>query len=43
MAAMVDRDLLRYHDVHAAGDTPSALFAIRPVDLGRVAVGPSPA
>jgi len=35
----VDRDLLRYDLVYAAGGTPNALFAIRPPDLVRVSGG----
>ena len=39
LTAIVDRDLLRYDLVHAAGGTPNAMFPIRPADLVRVAGG----
>ena len=39
LTTVVDRDLLRYDVVHAAGGTPHAMFPIRPVDLVRVAGG----
>jgi prolyl-tRNA editing enzyme YbaK/EbsC (Cys-tRNA(Pro) deacylase) len=39
LTAIVDRDLLRFEVVHAAGGTPNAMFPIRPVDLARVAGG----
>jgi len=35
----VDRDLLRYDLVYAAGGTPNAMFPIRPMDLVRVSGG----
>jgi prolyl-tRNA editing enzyme YbaK/EbsC (Cys-tRNA(Pro) deacylase) len=39
LTTVVDRDLLRYDVVHAAGGTPHAMFPIRPEDLVRVAGG----
>jgi prolyl-tRNA editing enzyme YbaK/EbsC (Cys-tRNA(Pro) deacylase) len=39
LATLIDRDLLRFGVVHAAGGTPSAMFPIRPVDLVRVSGG----
>ena len=39
LATIVDRDLLRYEIVYAAGGTPNAMFPIRPADLVRVAGG----
>lgn len=39
LATIVDRDLLRYERVYAAGGTPNAMFPIRPADLVRVAGG----
>jgi prolyl-tRNA editing enzyme YbaK/EbsC (Cys-tRNA(Pro) deacylase) len=39
IAAVVDRDLLRYEIVYAAGGTPNAMFPIRPPDLVRMADG----
>jgi prolyl-tRNA editing enzyme YbaK/EbsC (Cys-tRNA(Pro) deacylase) len=39
LTTIVDRDLLRYDVVHAAGGTPNAMFPIRPADLVRVAGG----
>ena len=39
LTTVVDRDLLRYDVVHAAGGTPHAMFPIRPADLVRVAGG----
>ena len=39
LTAIVDRDLLRYDLVYAAGGTPNAMFPIRPEDLVRVAGG----
>ena len=39
LTTIVDRDLLRYRIVHAAGGTPNAMFPIRPDDLVRVAGG----
>ncbi len=35
----IDRDLLRFEVVYAAGGTPNALFPIRPADLVRVSGG----
>ncbi len=35
----VDRDLMRYDLVHAAGGTPNAMFPIRPPDLVRASGG----
>jgi prolyl-tRNA editing enzyme YbaK/EbsC (Cys-tRNA(Pro) deacylase) len=35
----VDRDLMRYELVHAAGGTPNAMFPIRPPDLVRASGG----
>ena len=39
LVAIVDRDLLRYDRVFAAGGTPNAMFPIHPADLVRVAGG----
>jgi prolyl-tRNA editing enzyme YbaK/EbsC (Cys-tRNA(Pro) deacylase) len=39
LTTIVDRDLLRYDVVHAAGGTPNAMFPIRPADLVRVVGG----
>jgi prolyl-tRNA editing enzyme YbaK/EbsC (Cys-tRNA(Pro) deacylase) len=39
LTAIVDRDLLRFEVVHAAGGTPNAMFPIRPPDLVRIAGG----
>jgi prolyl-tRNA editing enzyme YbaK/EbsC (Cys-tRNA(Pro) deacylase) len=39
LTAIVDRDLLRYDVVHAAGGTPNAMFPITPAELVRVAGG----
>jgi prolyl-tRNA editing enzyme YbaK/EbsC (Cys-tRNA(Pro) deacylase) len=39
LTTIVDRDLLRYDRVYAAGGTPQAMFPIRPADLVRVAGG----
>jgi prolyl-tRNA editing enzyme YbaK/EbsC (Cys-tRNA(Pro) deacylase) len=39
LTTIVDRDLLRFDVVHAAGGTPNAMFPIRPDDLVRVAGG----
>jgi len=36
---LVDRDLLQFARVHAAGGTPNAMFPIRPQDLVRVSGG----
>jgi prolyl-tRNA editing enzyme YbaK/EbsC (Cys-tRNA(Pro) deacylase) len=39
LRTFVDRDLLRYAVVHAAGGTPRAMFPIAPADLVRVSGG----
>jgi prolyl-tRNA editing enzyme YbaK/EbsC (Cys-tRNA(Pro) deacylase) len=39
LRTFVDRELLDYDVVYAAGGTPRALFAIRPADLVRVSGG----
>ena len=39
LVAIVDRDLMRYDRVFAAGGTPNAMFPIRPADLVRVSGG----
>src|SRR6185369_11131892 len=39
LTTFIDRDLLRFDVVHAAGGTPNAMFPIRPADLVRVAGG----
>jgi prolyl-tRNA editing enzyme YbaK/EbsC (Cys-tRNA(Pro) deacylase) len=39
LVAIIDRDLMRYDRVYAAGGTPNAMFPIRPADLVRVAGG----
>ena len=39
MSTFIDRDLLAYDTVYAAGGTPHALFAITPPDLVRVSGG----
>mgnify|MGYP001556044616 FL=1 len=36
---LVDRDLLRFATVHAAGGTPNAMFPIRPQDLVAISQG----
>ena len=39
LRTFVDRDLMRYAVVHAAGGTPRAMFPIAPADLVRVSGG----
>ena len=39
LTTFIDRDLLRFDVVHAAGGTPNAMFPIRPADLVRVSGG----
>ena len=39
LRAFVDRDLLAFDQVYAAGGTPNAMFPIRPADLVRVSGG----
>jgi prolyl-tRNA editing enzyme YbaK/EbsC (Cys-tRNA(Pro) deacylase) len=39
LTTLIDRDLLRYGIVYAAGGTPHAMFPITPADLVRVAGG----
>jgi prolyl-tRNA editing enzyme YbaK/EbsC (Cys-tRNA(Pro) deacylase) len=39
LRAFVDRDLLAFERVYAAGGTPNAMFPIRPADLVRVSGG----
>jgi len=39
LLTLIDRDLLRFHRVYAAGGTPNAMFPIRPDDLVRVSGG----
>jgi len=39
LATFIDRDLLAYDIVYAAGGTPHAMFPITPADLVRVAEG----
>ena len=39
LATLVDRDLLRYDVVYAAGGTPHAMFPLTPADLVRVSGG----
>lgn len=39
IATLIDRDLLGYALVYAAGGTPNAMFPIRPADLVRVSGG----
>ncbi|HEY5863282.1 MAG TPA: YbaK/EbsC family protein [Casimicrobiaceae bacterium] len=39
MTTFVDRDLLQYDVVYAAGGTPHAMFPLRPAELVRVAGG----
>jgi prolyl-tRNA editing enzyme YbaK/EbsC (Cys-tRNA(Pro) deacylase) len=39
LTTLIDRDLLRFDVVHAAGGTPNAMFPIRPADLVRVSGG----
>jgi len=39
LTTIVDRDILRYDVVHAAGGTPYAMFPVRPADLVRVVGG----
>ena len=39
LAALVDRDLLRYDVVYAAGGTPHAMFPLAPAELVRVSGG----
>ena len=39
LTTLIDRDLLRYEVVYAAGGTPHAMFPIAPADLVRIAGG----
>ena len=39
MTTLVDRDLLQFDVVYAAGGTPHAMFPLRPAELVRVAGG----
>ena len=39
LATLVDRDLLQYARVDAAGGTPHAMFPLAPADLARIAGG----
>jgi prolyl-tRNA editing enzyme YbaK/EbsC (Cys-tRNA(Pro) deacylase) len=39
LSTFIDRDLLAYDIVYAAGGTPHALFAIAPPELVRVSGG----
>ncbi|HTI49245.1 MAG TPA: YbaK/EbsC family protein [Casimicrobiaceae bacterium] len=39
LAPLIDRDLLRYDVVYAAGGTPHAMFPLAPADLVRVSGG----
>ena len=39
LPTLIDRDLLRFDSVNAAGGTPNAMFPIRPTDLVRVSGG----
>jgi Cys-tRNA(Pro) deacylase len=39
LTALIDRDLLRFDTVYAAGGTPHAMFPLSPSDLVRVANG----
>jgi prolyl-tRNA editing enzyme YbaK/EbsC (Cys-tRNA(Pro) deacylase) len=39
LPTLIDRDLLRFDRVNAAGGTPNAMFPIRPADLVRVSGG----
>lgn len=39
LRTFIDRDLLRFERVYAAGGTPNAMFAITPQDLVRVSGG----
>ena len=39
LRAFIDRNLLQYETVYAAGGTPHAMFPIAPADLVRVAAG----
>jgi len=39
LIAIIDRNLLRYDTVYAAGGTPHAMFAVTPAELVRVAAG----
>jgi len=39
LVPLIDRDLLRYDVVYAAGGTPHAMFPVSPADLVRVAAG----
>ena len=39
MTTFIDRDLLQYDVVYAAGGTPHAMFPLRPAELVRVAGG----
>jgi prolyl-tRNA editing enzyme YbaK/EbsC (Cys-tRNA(Pro) deacylase) len=39
LVPLVDRDLLRYDVVYAAGGTPHAMFPVSPADLVRVSAG----
>ena len=39
LTTLIDRDLLQYQTVYAAGGTPHAMFPLTPADLARVAGG----
>jgi prolyl-tRNA editing enzyme YbaK/EbsC (Cys-tRNA(Pro) deacylase) len=39
LTALIDRELLRFDTVYAAGGTPHAMFPLSPTDLVRVANG----
>ena len=39
LTPLIDRDLLRYDVVYAAGGTPHAMFPVSPADLVRVSAG----
>jgi prolyl-tRNA editing enzyme YbaK/EbsC (Cys-tRNA(Pro) deacylase) len=39
LTTLIDRELLRYDIVYAAGGTPHAMFPLRPTDLVRVSRG----
>jgi Cys-tRNA(Pro) deacylase len=39
LTTLIDRDLLQYQTIYAAGGTPHAMFPLTPADLARVAGG----
>jgi Cys-tRNA(Pro) deacylase len=39
LTTLIDRDLLQYQTIYAAGGTPHAMFPLTPADLARIAGG----